>query len=94
MDRTSPENLQSIEPSDARFSLRMLMGSMTIIAVIAAIVGVILRNVAADTRQRLLTFWGIWLAGSIVFAAIAMQPRRAAERRWANPIEASHVAER
>ena len=77
---SSDKPLASIEQSDARFSMRMLLAAMTAGAVIAAIIGVILRNVAEDTRQRLLLFWGIWLVGSIMLAAVAVQRRRAAEQ--------------
>ena len=82
MSSPSAENpLQTIEPSDARFSLGTLLGAMTAVAIVAAIAGTIVRYVAADTRERLVTFWGIWLAGSIVFAVFAMQQRRTAEQR-------------
>ncbi len=81
MSSPSPENpLQTIEPSDARISLGTLLGAMTAVAIVAAIAGTIVRYVAADTRERLVTFWGVWLAGSIVFAVFAIQQRRTAEQ--------------
>lgn len=77
-DSLQPEH--PIETSEAQFGMRALLGATTCVALFAALAGVVLKQYPPDARPRLVTFWGLWLAGLIGYLCVAFWQRRQAER--------------
>jgi hypothetical protein len=68
------------EPTEARFSMRALFITMTVLAITAAVVSPLVRRLPPDAQIRLLAAWGIWLLAVIVFTAFQARQRYRAER--------------
>ncbi len=68
------------EPTDARFSLRLLLIAMAVVALIAALVGPAVRRLPAETQFRLLVAWGLWLAVCVIWIGYQAKRRFDAER--------------
>jgi hypothetical protein len=64
-------------PTDARFSMRAILVAMAVVALIAALVGPLVRCLDSDAQIRLLILWAIWLA--VAFAWIGNLARRRAQ---------------
>lgn len=67
--------------TDARFSIRTLLGVMTIVAVVATAAGMYLKSLDEETQKWLLGVWFVWLAIAIVAGAVLFARRRNAELR-------------
>jgi hypothetical protein len=62
--------------TEAQFTIRSMLIAMSIVAILAALVGPLVRRLQPDAQFRLLVAWGIWLA-----ACVAWNGYRA-KRRW------------
>ncbi|HEY4231899.1 MAG TPA: hypothetical protein VGM76_00605 [Lacipirellulaceae bacterium] len=67
------------EPTEARFSIRALFVATGVVAVIAAVVGPLVRSLQPDAQLRLLIAWGAWLAATIVWIGYQARERASAE---------------
>ena len=81
----SDETLTSVpklaEPTQAaRFSMRTLFAVTAVIAVVAAVVGPLVRRLEPYQQVRLLVVWGVWLAATIFTVAYQSRQRFQAER--------------
>ncbi|MCC7475786.1 MAG: hypothetical protein IT425_10340 [Pirellulales bacterium] len=67
-------------PTEARLSLRALLIVMTVIAMLAALVGNFVRDLKPDEKLRLGLAWGLWLALGLIWIGYLARKRFAAER--------------
>src|SRR3954471_9460892 len=66
--------------TDTRFSVRAMLIVTAVVAVVAAVLGPIVRSIDPHERMPLLATWGVWLAASIAWVGYLTHQRRQAER--------------
>src|SRR5687768_3987501 len=76
--QTEPATLA--EPTEARFSMRSLFVAMAVVALLAALLGPIVRSLRPEQQIRLLATWGIWLAAVVGWVGYQVWQRSVVER--------------
>ena len=66
--------------TEAQFTIRSMLIVMSIIAIVAALVGPLVRRLQPDAQFRLLVAWGIWLAACVGWNGYRAKRRFDAER--------------
>jgi hypothetical protein len=66
--------------TEAQFTIRSMLIAMSIIAILAALVGPLVRRLPPDAQFRLLVAWGIWLAACVGWNGYRAKRRWDAER--------------
>jgi hypothetical protein len=79
-----PETLA--EPTEARFTIRALFIAMAIVAILAALVGPIVRHLSAEVQTRLLLLWGGWSLVAVAWLGYLAFQRRESERLAGNTL--------
>jgi hypothetical protein len=66
--------------TEAQFTIRAMLIAMSILAIVAALVGPLVRRLQPDAQFRLLVAWGIWLAVCVGWNGYRAKRRWDAER--------------
>jgi hypothetical protein len=71
---------ESVEPTEARFNMRALLIAMGVVALIAALVGPLVRRLDPEAQTRLLTYWGVVLTANVAWIGWQAKVRRDSEK--------------
>jgi hypothetical protein len=66
--------------TDAQFTIRTILIAMVVVAIVASLVGPLVRSLSQEEQVRLLTTWATWLGVSVVWIAYRAKKRYAAEQ--------------
>src|SRR5436189_5920711 len=66
--------------TEAQFTIRSMLIAMSIVAIVAALAGPLVRRLQPDAQFRLLVAWGIWLAACVGWNGYRAKRRFDAER--------------